>query len=1360
MNNYYLGLDVGTNSVGYAVTDESYNPLKYKGKRMLGVSLFKEAELRKKRRKFRSARRRINRRKQRVDMVKELFAPEIAKVDEGFFIRLKESALWREDKSSSSDTFLLLNDENFSDKNYYDKYPTIHHLIMDLIDDKSAKDVRLVYLAVSWLVKHRGHFHSPMDENNIDIADSFNSLYECLVSYLGEDYKILCDKDEFKQVLKTEVGVTKKKEMFRMLFGITGSTKKKALENDMLYNPEAIITLLSGGSVKLKDLFLQKIEEYFELGSITLSKSLEELDTTLQDIGDDAELIYKLKDLFDWAALVNILGDEKSKFISKSKVEKYQQHKLDLKNLKSFVLDCAGSKETYDKLFKAAPKTKNYAAYIYTGIGRKQIKEKASKEEFYEYLSEKIKNIVPSTKHREFYDDMIKRIDAKTFLPKQKDSDNSVIPYQLYLHELVTLLNNVKEYLPFLSEVDDLGISVTEKIIAIFKFRIPYFVGVLNKKSKYSWVEFKNKDKIYPWNIESVVDYDKSEEAFINRMIGRCTYLPSCEVIPKNSLLYQKYEVLNEINNLKINGEPITVDLKQQIFEKLFIKNQSVTKNNIIDYIISTIEKRDYVLTGIDNKIKSSLRSFHAFKRLMNSGALTETQVEEIIKRITSTEDKKRLYEWIKNKYRNIAEEDIKYVASLKYKDYGRLSKEFLTGITGVNKETGQVFTIIEALWETNNNLMQLLSDKFTFKDEIDNRIQHAYDNPNKSLDEKMDELYLSNPVKRQIRKTINIVNEIVKVQAHAPKKIFIEMARGSTAEQKNKRTKTRKVMLEDLMKKVKEDVREIANELENCTDNQLQNEKLYLYFTQLGRCIYTGKPININSIIENRGQYDVDHIWPRSKVADDSINNKVLSDKDFNENIKGNRYPLNADVRKKMYPFWKQLNDNGFISDIKFNRLTRKTPFSADEMWGFINRQLVETRQSTKALTILLNERYPVSEIVFVKAGLVSEFRNEFDLLKSRAVNDLHHAKDAYLNIVVGNVYHEKFTKSWFLKNSDMYNVKLKALFEHGVNKGENIIWKGAADLGRVKKETNNNNIQVVANPYSRTGGFYDQMPLKAASDLSQIKNNMPAEKYGGYSKLAISYFILVRFNTNKKKELMFVPIEIIVTKKFEEDRSYAKEYIKNTIKSYYKKDTQINDIEVMLDWKKIKFDSVLSLDGYRMCIKGKAGKDSIALEPLSFAFYEPNNEAYIKRLKSVSEKLRKNANLSISDRYDKVSREENIELYDYLVEKLNSRPFIKRPNNGLAILNDGRMKFIDENSEIKGQIKTLLAIVSIMARGVQSVDLSFLKENDSGSRSCVSTLSLKLSNIKDKYKNIRIIEQSPTGLFEIYSENLLRLL
>lgn len=85
IENYYVGLDIGTNSVGYAVTDENYELCKFKGEPMWGITLFDEAETKAARRGFRTDRRRLDRRQQRVHLVQELFAKEIATVDEKFF---------------------------------------------------------------------------------------------------------------------------------------------------------------------------------------------------------------------------------------------------------------------------------------------------------------------------------------------------------------------------------------------------------------------------------------------------------------------------------------------------------------------------------------------------------------------------------------------------------------------------------------------------------------------------------------------------------------------------------------------------------------------------------------------------------------------------------------------------------------------------------------------------------------------------------------------------------------------------------------------------------------------------------------------------------------------------------------------------------------------------------------------------------------------------------------------------------------------------------------------------------------------------------------------------------------------------
>lgn len=81
---YYIGLDLGTSSVGWAATDENYNFLRLKGKTAWGARIFSEAVDCKGRRSFRSSKRRVARRKYRLLLLKNLFAEEMAKVDKTF----------------------------------------------------------------------------------------------------------------------------------------------------------------------------------------------------------------------------------------------------------------------------------------------------------------------------------------------------------------------------------------------------------------------------------------------------------------------------------------------------------------------------------------------------------------------------------------------------------------------------------------------------------------------------------------------------------------------------------------------------------------------------------------------------------------------------------------------------------------------------------------------------------------------------------------------------------------------------------------------------------------------------------------------------------------------------------------------------------------------------------------------------------------------------------------------------------------------------------------------------------------------------------------------------------------------------
>lgn len=133
---WYLGLDIGSASVGWAATDTEYKIIRKNKKRLWGVRLFEEARTAEDRRGYRSSRRRLARRKWRLNLLEELFASEVNIVDETFFLRLKESQYHYEDKIYKV-SYGIFNDKDYTDKDYYKDYPTIYHLRSKLMTEKS-----------------------------------------------------------------------------------------------------------------------------------------------------------------------------------------------------------------------------------------------------------------------------------------------------------------------------------------------------------------------------------------------------------------------------------------------------------------------------------------------------------------------------------------------------------------------------------------------------------------------------------------------------------------------------------------------------------------------------------------------------------------------------------------------------------------------------------------------------------------------------------------------------------------------------------------------------------------------------------------------------------------------------------------------------------------------------------------------------------------------------------------------------------------------------------------------------------------------------------------------------------------------
>lgn len=1306
MKNYYVGLDLGTDSIGWAVTDENYNIPKFRGNAMWGIRLLDSGETAAEYRSFRSARRRLDRSKFRINCLEMLFNDEIAKTDVAFFQRIKESALYDGDKRVDG-KYSLFNDENYTDKDYYKEYPTIYHLRQELVNNEKPHDVRLVYLAISHIIKNRGHFLFDSDNLGNNNNLEFSQLWNEFNNYICDNYE--CDGFYCDNLLEVEsslkdrsLTVTKKKDSLIKAFSLNKKSNKFEI---------AILSLLSGATVKSKDLFATDEFDNTPAKTICLKNGYDEKSAEYEEIfGEKFELIEKIKAIFDWSILADILNGKP--YISFAKVDVFEKHKKDLKLLKEYVKSYVPEK--YDLIFNEnSDKVSNYLAY--SGYSKKHpIEKKCSQELFCEFLRKQL----PKEPAEEKYQQMYNELASDSFMPKAVTKDNSVIPMQVNREELKAILKNAQQYLPFLSVADEEGKTVSEKIIDIFNFRVPYYVGPLNKHSDKSWVVRAN-DKIYPWNFEKIVDIDKSAEKFIENLTSKCTYLPREDVIPKNSLLYSAFMVLNELNNLRIDGEKISVELKQSIYRDLFEKNNKVSFSRLKKYLDSNGYK-DAEITGIDGDFKSNLKPF----RDLGFIDLPYSDKEEIIKAITIFGDDKKL---LKNRLLKmygdtLSKDDIQRISKLKYTGWSRLSKKLLTGIYSVLYSTGEYTNIINALWETNDNLMQLLSSNYDFKANIEKENKTIEFT---SLKQEIDNLYVSPKIKRPIYQAMQIVDEIVKIQGCEPKKIFIEVAR---CEGEKKRTVSRKQRLLDLYKYCKNEEKELYEQLLNTEENELRKDSLYLYYTQFGKCMYTGKSISIDEIY-NSNIYDIDHIFPRSKIKDDSLDNRVLVLKTANE-IKGNIYPISSDVRNKMAAFWKMLLSKELISKKKFDRLTGNMPLTDDDIMSFVSRQLVETRQSTKAVAQLLEKRYPDTNVEYIKAGLVSDFRRDFKMLKSRDVNDFHHAKDAYLNIVVGNVYTVKAKQAYFINNIQSGTWSMNRMFDYST-KGAWIAENGES-LKTVKSTMAKNNIRFTRYSYKKHGKLFDatiqkktgkaSVPLKENSSLSNT------DKYGGYTKITVSYFTIVKTLDGNKKSITIAPVYLYNEHKYIENPI---DYISNVLNKKV--------VEVLLPC--VKIDSLFSVNGFNINISGNGDSGRFVYKPAMQLVLDYKFEEYIKKLSDYSKKCQERKEVIPITKFDVFTVEDNLKLYDILCQKFTNTIFKVVFEDFGNKLKEKRSKFIE--LPLYEQCNTLILIIKYLHCNAYHEKLKYLEMNCPVYRMNKNLLTKGINSFK-------IINQSITGLFE----------
>ena len=1152
---YDFSADIGTSSIGWCVTDEQGNLLSYKNRHMWGSRLFETGNTAETRRAFRSTRRRLARRVQRIQWLQSLLSPLVLKDDPDFFVRMKYSYWTKADteakvKKSSLLVRDLFDDHTYCAQLYQKRFPTIYHLRKALVTENKAFDPKLIYLALHNIIKHRGNFlydtqHISI-KNGLDLVEPVNNFFAI---YPNEEGEIIEPGKKFAEILESKnyrADIVKQlAQETKEFFGDEDKDAGKIIANAMV-----------GYKADFGKLFHLGQSEKFSLDN---DDAIEKLLDGLTE--EQQSQLMALEKVYSAYTLKQILRGDSVTTISDAYINRYEAHKQDLKDLK-YLYRSYLDEATYHKMFyDASRKLATYAAYRINDSG------KSNRENLYKQVKEDLGKIQATSEDQQLINNCLRRIDEGVFLLKPCNNENGVIPNQLHVEELQAILENQSPFYPELKEVAD-------KIVSIATYRIPYYVGPLSsaaRKGDFGWAVRKEEGPVTPWNFDQKIDKEQSAEQFIARMRNTCQYLYGQETLPKHSMLYEYYCVLNELNAITVDGDKLSKQEKEDALHTLFSSGKSVTQKRFRDWLVKEEGRQIDITVPVqgfqsDSGFASTLSSFHAFENILGKSVNKfAEQIEEIIKWITLFQDKTILKKKITDAYGTLFScTQIEQMCRLNYSGWGKLSAKLLNGITNADGHT-----VMQELLDKPYPFMKVLYDPaIGFISQINdfNKKQIGAIDPN-SYESIFSEITASPSVKKSVWQCLLLLKEITKIMGKAPSHVYLETTK---EEGEKKRKDSRFSKLQKLYSDLKQDssFQEVIQQLNKNKDTYKKDMPLrvFLYFTQNGKCMYSGKPLDI----EKLDTYQVDHILPQAYIKNNSISNLALVYPEQNQRKRDDML-LDPEIVHRQRPFWDMLKNKKLISLEKYRALTRDYVDETEEK-GFIQRQIVETSQAVSIMLSIVPKVYPNCNVLGVRAGLSSDIRKDLQLFKIRAVNDYHHAQDAYLACMVGRFLGgplhqaERDGSLWYAfrkeiseqsrilegessadrrKHEDKQGF-IVSMFQKSSLKG----WEGQLACQMIRAAFKLQDYYVTRKTEPQTGAFYNQMLGKKGLASANIKHDRPQEFYGGYTGEQAAYFMVISFQKGKKRILRLVNMPIRIAELEKTQPGAKQKYLRSQYK------------------------------------------------------------------------------------------------------------------------------------------------------------------------------------------------------------------
>ena len=568
--------------------------------------------------------------------------------------------------------------------------------------------------------------------------------------------------------------------------------------------------------------------------------------------------------------------------------------------------------------------------------------------------------------------------------PKE-DMYSNVFTISSYIEEIKQILNTHKLYYEFIND------DFIEQYLKIFESKRKYYIGPGNEKSRTDYGIYRKDGETW--------------KNLFDILIGRCTIYKKEFRASRASYTVERFNLLNDLNNIKVKGEKLTYEQKQNIIENIL----TAKIVNVMKFIEKECACTSQEITGyrIDKQDKPEFHKFETYRKMK----------KEILEKLNwdiETTDKKLLDQIAHELTINTERESI--VAALN--ELKQLSEEEIDFFVMFRKNNTSLFSgwssfslklmyeIMDTLETEPKNQSEILHEMGKFNQKID-IFRNCSEIPAGTIVEDI----LNPVVAKSIRQSIGIINALVSKYGEF-QDIVIEMPRESNDEEQRKNKTKMQKQHSDTMKKIESDLSNRCNI--PMTEKTYYNHKglvakLKLWWEQDKRCLYSGKEISPEDLINKPNMFDIDHIIPIAVSFDDSQSNKVLVYSSENR-VKSKRTPFQ--YLKSKSSDWNYEEYKKYVQSLFKNKLINKKKFSLllfegditkqDVLQGFISRNLNDTRYAAKTLLNSLQAYMKANEIEtkikVVNGSFTNQFRKRLHLEKDREENYSHHAVDALI--------------------------------------------------------------------------------------------------------------------------------------------------------------------------------------------------------------------------------------------------------------------------------------------------------------------------------------------------------------------------